>query len=345
MKRKIFLSLFLILLTLLLLNLNLIRYGIDQGRGQLRIVWNARPMSEVLADHSVPDSIKTKLHLVEEIRRYAFDSLGIEYTDNYTTFFDQQGQPLLWLLTAAEPYALRNKEWKFPFVGRVSYKGFFRLDKALKEREALDAEGWDTHIRTVGGWSTLGWFKDPILSNMLFRSEGDLANLLIHELTHGTIFVKDSIELNENLASFIGDQGALRFLRQKYGEDSEEWRRYLEEARDYEKFTEHILYGTTLLDTLYAQLSRLESEEEKKHSKFELIREIISSKDTLSLHRPQNYSLLTVETLPNNAWFMSVRRYRSKQDHFEKELNEDFGGNLTAYLQYLKQIHPYKQKK
>jgi predicted aminopeptidase len=61
-------------------------------------------------------------------------------------------------------------------------------------------------IQEVG--QRLGWFTDPILSKMLMRSEGDLANLIIHEMSHATIFVKDSIEFNENLATFIGDRGA-----------------------------------------------------------------------------------------------------------------------------------------
>ena len=86
---------------------------------------------------------------------------------------------------------------------------------ADKEMELLKEAGYDVGMRTVGGWSTLGWFKDPILSNMLNRSYGDLANLIIHELVHATIFVKDSVEFNENLASFIGDQGAKLFLKRK----------------------------------------------------------------------------------------------------------------------------------
>ncbi len=45
---------------------------------------------------------------------------------------------------------------------------------------------------------------------MLNRSEGDLANLIIHEMSHATIFVKDSVDFNENLATFIGDRGAER---------------------------------------------------------------------------------------------------------------------------------------
>ena len=83
-------------------------------------------------------------------------------------------------------------------VGAVPYKGFFNREKAVK-KEALEKDNYDVSIRNPGGWSTLGWFTDPILSNMLRRGDGDLASLIIHEMVHATLYVKDSAEFNENL--------------------------------------------------------------------------------------------------------------------------------------------------
>ena len=118
----------------------------------------------------------------------------------------------MWVVMACEPFALKPKEWKFPIIGSVPYKGFFKKERAEALKAELEKEGWDVMVRNPGGWSTLGWFTDPILSKMLMRSEGDLANLIIHEMSHATIFVKDSVEFNENLATFIGDRGAELFL-------------------------------------------------------------------------------------------------------------------------------------
>ncbi len=205
----------------------LVLYGIAQGKGQLKIVWGAEPIEDILKDPIVHDTIKYKLSLIQEIKQFAFDSLGINKSKNYSTYYDQKGQPLLWVITGCEPYELKAKEWTFPIIGSFTYKGFFDFEKAKNEELVLKAENFDTNIGTVGGWSTLGFFKDPVLSNMLKRDEGDLANLIIHELTHGTLFVKDSISFNENLASFIGDKGAQKFLRHKFGESSEEYIRYV----------------------------------------------------------------------------------------------------------------------
>src|SRR5690349_14303260 len=178
---------------------------------------DAEPVEECLQDPTFPDSLTRKLRLMDEIRAYAIDSLGLNDTDNYKTLYDQKGEEIMWVVTACEPFKLEAKQWKFPVVGSVPYKGFFDRRLAVELKDELDKEGWDVSIRNPGGWSTLGWFTDPILSKMLGRSEGDLANLIIHEMSHATIFVKDSIDFNENLATFIGDRGAERFLIHKHG--------------------------------------------------------------------------------------------------------------------------------
>ncbi|MBA3901938.1 MAG: aminopeptidase, partial [Bacteroidetes bacterium] len=213
---------------ILLFNFSLVGYGFSQLKGQLAILLNTQPIEEVLADPAFPDSLKTKLILIQEIRAFAVDSIGINPSENYTTFYDQKGKDILWVLTACEPYELKAYEWTFPLLGAVQYKGFFDLEKGKKEEEKILNSGLDGGLGRVGAWSTLGFFKDPVLSNMLAYEDGNLANLIIHELTHGTLFVKGDVEFNENLANFIGDQGAIRFLKQRYGEESAELKEYLE---------------------------------------------------------------------------------------------------------------------
>src|SRR5690606_38017292 len=98
----------------------LVGYGISQGYGQLKIILNTKPVEEVLSDPAFPDSLKSRLRLIEEIRQFAFDSLGINPSDNYTSVYDQKGKPLLWVVTASEPFRLEPKKWEFPFLGSVS---------------------------------------------------------------------------------------------------------------------------------------------------------------------------------------------------------------------------------
>lgn len=313
-------------------NWSLIFYGISQGMGQLRIVWNARPIEEVLKDPGFPDSLKQKLHLIKEIKRFAIDSLGLNDSENYQTIYDQKGEELMWVVTASEPFQLKPKTWNFPVVGSVPYKGFFDRDKALKELRNLEAEGWDVGMRNPGGWSTLGWFTDPILSGMLSRNEGDLASLIIHEMVHASVFIKDSVEFNENFASFIADSAAYNFLAWKYGKDAPEYVTYVDEVRDYVKYSNHVLRGSWVLDSLYQSMPENEADSVKLKKKTNLIAEIVSQMDTLTLRRYKIPRRRFKDRMPNNDYFLAYRRYQSKQSDFKLELSEKYKGSLKKMI-------------
>lgn len=320
---------------------DLVSYGFRQGKGQFIVIWNARPVEEVLKDQSFPDSLKSKLYLIEKVRKYAIDSLGLMDTENYKTLYDQKGEEIMWVVTACEPFRFIPKEWKFPILGAVPYKGFFSKEKAITLRNELDKEGWDTSIRNPGGWSTLGWFTDPILSNMLDRTEGDLANLIIHEMVHATIFIKDSIDFNENMATFIGDRGAERFLISAYGTQSNEYKVYVNEDYDFTKYSEHMLRGSQLLDSLYHSFQEKTPIEQRKKLKEASIKKIVLLLDTLSLTINQKPSDRFKERLPNNTYFMNMKRYQSKQDIFWEELRNNFSGDIKEYIHYLSEKHPF----
>jgi predicted aminopeptidase len=320
---------------------DLVVYGVRQARGQLHIVWNAKPVQEYLVDPAFPDSMKSKLRLIDHVRRYAVDSLGLKDTRNYRTLYDQKGKEVMWVVLAARPFKLEPKEWKFPVLGAVPYKGFFREDLAIRLKDELEKEGWDVIIRNPGGWSTLGWFTDPILSKMLSRSEGDLANLIIHEMSHATIFVKDSVDFNENLATFIGDRGTESFLIHHFGKESEEYRLYMAEDKDYLRYVDHMLRAGEKLDSLYATMDENEPIVEKHFRKRQMIRRIVNSMDTLSLELTINPSNRFREKLPNNAYFLNFRQYQASQDVFFEEWERSFSKDLKAYIAYLSKKYPF----
>jgi predicted aminopeptidase len=316
----------------------LIWYGLQQGYGQVNILWNAEKNEDFVKNPQNPDSLKVKVRLIQEIKKFAEDSLGITPSKNYTKIYNQKGKPILWITTASLPYQLKAYEWSFGFLGKFSYKGRFVLKKAKNDSVKLAQQGYDVDIDEVSAWSTLGWFNDPILSSMLRRSEADLANLIIHELTHGTLYVKDNVDFNENLASFIGDKGALLFLEQKYGKNSKQAQRYEYNKKDNERFSEHILRGTKELQKLYENIDykNITDTITKNKIKYELITKIVLSLDTVSF-QGRKYNPKRLEKFkPNNAFFIDFVRYRAKQNDFEKEFKEKFNGNLKAYLNSLK---------
>lgn len=339
MMKKIVLAFGAVILVLIIWNWELVVYGIRQGYGQVKIVWQAKPIEEILNDPQFPDSLKQKLRLIEEVRHYAIDFLGLKDTENYKTLYDQKGEELMWVLQACEPFALKPKMWDFPVVGSVPYKGFFSKQKSIDERTRLEKEGYDISLRNPGGWSTLGWFTDPILSGMLKRDDGDLASLIIHEMVHATIFVKDDVDFNENLASFVADTASYYFLASKFGKDSKEFLKYLHDDQDYRKYSRHILKGTQRLDSLYQTMKAEDPIEMKKEKKKSMISLIMTSADTLSLFTPRG--TYANGRLPNNTYFMSYHLYQGRQDNFKEELDDDFGGDIKKYIQHLIKKYPY----
>ncbi len=325
------------ILVLSISNCKLISYGVQQGVGQIRIVRNARPISEMMEDSLVSDSLKRKLLLVEEIKKFSIDSLGLNPSKNYNTFYDQEGKPILWIAVGCEPFKLESYTWKFPIVGNVPYKGFFNKEDATKEAEKLKEKGFDSRVGTVSAWSTLGFFKDPILSNMLNQSEGQIARLIIHELTHSTLYVKGNAQFSENLATFIGDEGAKFYLKQKYGINSAEYKEYVGEIDDIDKFSSHILKGAKLLDSLYLSFPLDMAGDSKIEQKYNLIQKIMNDLDTISFYIPSKFpKLQNPNSLPNNAFFVGYITYHKDQNFFMQEFISKFNSDFVTYLKYLK---------
>lgn len=315
----------------------LVLYGISQAKGQIEMVLDAKPINEVMADKTFPDSLKNKLTLIEEIKRFAIDSIGIKPSNNYSTVYNQHNKSLLVTVSACEPYALKAKEWYFPFLGAVSYKGFFDKKAAAEELLNLQMKGYDIDVYSPSGWSTLGWFNDPILTNMLYKSEGQLANLIIHELTHSTIYLKSSVTFNENLANFIGDKGAEAFLKHKYGENSTASINYQQSKLDDKCYTNYILKSTQRLDSLYKSFDSKTDEKTKHLKKMELINTIVLGVNHLPLHKKWRYFKFTLQAFSEkNAFFMAFDRYDSQYEIFQKEYQEKYHSNLKLYLNALK---------
>jgi predicted aminopeptidase len=341
MRKKILYSVLVIVILISAWNYKLLSYGISQAYGQLSIIWNTRPVEEVLKDPLVADSIKQKIEFINEIKQFAFDSLGINRNLNYSTFYDQKGKPILWTITACPPYEMKAYEWEFPILGSFSYKGFFNYEKALAEEKIFQEQGYDTDVGEVSAWSTLGWLKDPILSSMLRRKPGSLANLIIHELTHGTLYIKNNVDFNENLASFVGDQGARKFLSQKYGPDSKEFIEYEKDLLFYKEYSERTLGWSKQLDSLYKSFDASLDAASKQQQKTALIEK--AKNDLIfylkeNKHYNKNHEKMFQKL--NNAYFIDYIQYRSQQNIFEEEFRTKFNSDFPSYMKYLKETYP-----
>lgn len=336
-KKKIFYILAVAIIIVCGWKCKMILYGLELGAGQMRVLCRSRPIGKVLADDTFPDSLKQKLLLIQEVRRFAIDSLGINDSENYKTVYDQKGKPVLWVLMVCKPYRLKAYEWNYPILGSLGYRGYFDKEDAIEEAKIFREKGYDTDVGVVNAWSTLGWFKDPILSNMLTKDEGELARLIIHELTHGTLYLAGDADFSENLATFVGDHGAIAFLKYRYGIDSKEYRDYIGHLDDINAYASHIFRGVAQLDSLYASFDENATNAQKDKQKHRLIKKITCSADTITFYDKTPFKqLLDTGFLPNNTFFITYMMYRKEQNVFEAEFINKFHSDFRKYLGYLK---------
>ena len=159
------------------------------------------PISEYLK--SATPKQKTKLHFLSEVMEYARRQ-GLDNDGSYEHVVDNKQKYISYLVYAAYPYQYKSKTWWAPFVGTVPYLGFFDENDQKELAVDLEQEGFEVYKAVAGGFSSLGWWDDPIYTQMLRRDKIDLAMLIFHELVHTTFWIKGSVKLNENLAEFIG---------------------------------------------------------------------------------------------------------------------------------------------
>ena len=205
------------------------------SKGQLEILWSRKPIEKVLAAPDLDPKVRSKLEVVESARKLAIE-IGLTPKGSYRTYVALDRPFTSIAVSAAPKDKLEPYLWHFPIVGDLPYKGFFDRDQAEAERADLAAQGFDTYLREVDAYSTLGWFDDPVLSPMLMRSDASLVDTIVHESTHATIFEKGNADFNEALATFVGGEGALLYLTRLSGADSPQVTAYRQRLADQEQF-------------------------------------------------------------------------------------------------------------
>jgi predicted aminopeptidase len=173
---------------------------------------------------------------VEGIRSFGIDELGLSEDRNYTTFLDLDRDYMVAVVNAAPADSLAPYQWKYPFFGPAPYRGFFDRDQALREAARLEEAGYETWVRRVDAFSTLGMTRDPLISFMIDYDDFALAQLIFHEQVHATLWVRGAVQFNEELATVLGRMAALEYLAATYGEDSAEIEQARNRLADGERF-------------------------------------------------------------------------------------------------------------
>jgi predicted aminopeptidase len=307
-------------------------YTLKQGVTMLGYLNRAIPLEELAQTDA---GSKEFMRTVMDIRHFAMEELGLEMSKNYTRYVEIDRNYLAAVVSASARDSFRRHEWHFPIVGSLPYKGFFNIEDAHKEREKLEKKDLDVWIRGVDAFSTLGWFKDPLYSYMRDYSTARLADLIIHELVHATVFVKGQVQFNEELAEFIGSEGARLYMETRYGEDSSEYREMFVSETDGQKYVEFSQELIAELDALYSSdLKR----EEKLTEKEKIIKAAKKRFDAEYESRFSSGNFRGFSNLPINNAYLELYRLYHAQDNFYADLYERSGRNLPAFITAAKTV-------
>jgi predicted aminopeptidase len=191
------------------------RYLVRAGWAEAGILRRRRPIRAIVADPSTKPPVARRLELVLDARAFAVDSIRLTAKESFTTYSQLDRDTLVLVLSGAYPDRLKSYTWWFPIVGRVPYKGYFDFSAAKDAARKLGAAGFDVYLRPAPAFSTLGFFNDPLLSTALGADTVDLANTVIHELTHNTFYASGQAVFNESFANFVGARGSAWFFRSR----------------------------------------------------------------------------------------------------------------------------------
>jgi predicted aminopeptidase len=191
------------------------RYLLRAAVAEGKILAGRRKITELVADSTTKPKIAAKLRLVLAARAFAADSIKLRAKESFTTYTQLDRDTLVLVLSGAYRDKLASYTWWFPIVGRVPYKGYFDFAKASEAAKDLEHKGFDVYLRPSPAFSTLGFFNDPLLSTSLGADTLDLANTVIHELTHNTFYAPGQAVFNESFASFVGARGSAWFFRSR----------------------------------------------------------------------------------------------------------------------------------
>lgn len=289
-------------------------YLLGQGLAMWKLRRGMTDISILLQKEDLDPETRQFFALLEEIRDYAMNELGLEDTDNYLSYIRTDKTYLVDVVSAVRKDSLQRYEKWYPIVGPVFYRGYFDRRGAEKFAAHLRRKDYDVYIRKVGAYSSLGLLTDPVYSYMKNYSEDRLADMIIHEMVHATIWLPGYNQFNEEIATFIGREGAKEFVRTKYGKNSP-----LLESMD--KLRQDSDTFNRLMMEVYDELAKTYAKTPNRMDRLRLKKEIISrTKESFLRDYDRLFLTPAYASMADEEW-----------NHAFIDLFIQYGGDLAAY--------------
>lgn len=316
----------LILLLILLLPACTTTHFLGQAaRGHFHVQHTAIPIDRLLTQNTLDPHTHQLLACISALKTYAQDH-ALLATDQYERYTSIDGDSVVWVVIASPPLTLQPRTWTFPLIGSFTYLGWFHEKAAQRHATKLRHKGLEVHVQGAQAYSTLGYFRDPILSTMITPgplAESSLAHTVFHESVHATVFVKDQSYFNESVAQWIAGKMTHQYLKDTFGEHAPETEAYQVRTERSLAYAQYVNKAGDDLETLYR--SSL-SDDEKLGQKQVIL-------DTLQ-------QTLTLNTSPNNATLIAYRTYNSATPVFAT-LFDAYDQDWSRFIAHLNQLRPH----
>lgn len=304
----------------------------EQGIGQVGLMVSGKKNQEILDDPKISPAIKRKILLVEEYKKFFYHYFDKKASGIYskTTMLDNKA--VSYLVIASEHTKIEAHEFNFPIMGSFPYIGFFSLDSAKKYAKNLNEdENLVTWIRPVYAYSTLGYLEDRILSSFFQYDDVELAELVFHELFHTIFFIKDEVDLNENLANLYGKE-----MLQEYFRDRDELKHYLIMEKRKNEVDKRIVSLISVLQEEFKKLGGFITPETADELTERFVSEVLRPDiKALCVKLEIEESECQIKENWNQATFAAFLTYEEEQD-FLTDLKKHKNLNLKDFLSWLK---------
>lgn len=311
---------------------SMMSYLTEQGIEQVKLQWNGRKNEDFLADPNVTEEMKKKVILVEEYKKYFYFYFQKKTTGIYSKTTILPNKAVTYLVIASPHTKIEPHEFKFPFMGSFPYIGFFKKESAEEFAQDLkDDNNLVTYIRPVYAYSTLGYFEDRILSSFFHYEDVGLAELVFHELFHTIFFIKDEVDLNENLANLFGKE-----LLREYFKGREELEDYLKIEAKKDLLSKRVVELIGILQAEFAKLGGFITDQKADELTKRFVTEVFlpdMNQYCKSLELPEDECDIKEDW--NQAAFAAFLTYEEEQDFLQK-LRSELKLDLKQFLHWLR---------
>lgn len=322
-------------------------YG-QAAKGQYQIFAHQRSIDRLLAAPDTPKALKQRFELLRDLRSFASSELKLPTDSHYRKYVDVHRPFVVWNVEAAPELSMAPKTWWYPLLGSLQYRGYFSKAGATSYAADLAKAGYDVSVGGVEAYSTLGWFKDPVLNTFIFEPDADLAEIIFHELGHQRLFARGDTDFNEAFATTVGQEGARRWLKTRG--DSCGLKAYLAHLDRSSEFVHLVMSTRARLEALYGD-ERTEDGKIKASSKKDagLADKLRQQKHQILREMQDEYARLKVNWggdteydgwfahSVNNAHLNSVAAYYDFVPAFEQILAGN-GGDMEQFYRAAEEL-------